>query len=84
MSRKVQGGLGTDLASIRCAWLVIMIKHMLKNLNICFTLEDIQDVFAGFLDEVCPTCAVKKALTPAEMAAIVNMFTLNPNVTFDF
>jgi len=81
---KFEGGLGTDVMDIRCAWLVIMIKHMLKNLNVCFTLSDIQDVFAGFLDEVCPTCKVKKALTPAEMAAITNMFTLNTNVTFDF
>ena len=81
---KFEGGLGTDLMDIRCAWLVIMIKYMLKNLNVCFTLSDIQDVFAGFLDEICPTCKVKKALTPAEMAAITNMFTLNTNVTFDF
>ena len=81
---KFEGGLATDLMDIRCAWLVIMIKYMLKNLNICFTLNDIQDVFAGFLDEVCPSCKVKRALTPAEMAAITNMFTLNTNVTFDF
>ena len=81
---KIQGGLATDVMDIRCAWLVIMIKHMLRNLNICFTLEDVQDVFAGFLDHVCPTCKVKKALTPAEMAAITNMFTINNNLTFDF
>ena len=81
---KIQGGLATQVLDIRCVWLVIMIKYMLKNLNICFTLQDVQDVFAGFLDHVCPTCAVKKALTPAEMAAITNMFTINNNLTFDF
>jgi len=81
---KVQGGLATDVMDIRCAWLVIMIKHMLRNLNICFTLEDVQDVFAGFLDHVCPTCAVRRSLTPAEMGAITNMFTINNNLTFDF
>ena len=61
-----------------------MIKYFLQNLNLCFSLQDIQDSFAGYLDEVCPTCEVGDDLTPAQMAAIVTQIFNTNNSNFDF
>ena len=34
---KIQGALASNVLDIRQVWLTIMIKHMLQNLNICFS-----------------------------------------------
>lgn len=81
---KIHGALASNVLDIRQIWLTIMIKHMLKNLNICFSLQDIQDSFTGYLDEVCPTCDVGENLTPAEMSAVVSQIFNTNNSNFDF
>ena len=81
---KIQGALASNVLDIRQIWLTILIKHMLQNLNICFTLSDIQDSFTGYLDEVCPTCNVGDKLTPAEMEAVTSYIFNTNNSNFDF
>ena len=81
---KIQGALASNVLDIRQVWLTIMIKHMLQNLNVCFSLADIQDSFTGYLDEVCPTCPVGDQLTPAQMEAVVSQIFNTNNSNFDF
>ena len=81
---KIHGALASNVLDIRQIWLTIMIKHMLQNLNICFSLQDIQDSFTGYLDEVCPTCEVGENLTPAQMEAVVTQIFNTNNSNFDF
>jgi hypothetical protein len=81
---KIQGALASNVLDIRQVWLTIMIKHMLQNLNICFSLADIQDSFTGYLDEVCPTCSVGDQLTPAQMEAVVSQIFNTNNSNYDF
>jgi len=81
---KIHGALASNVLDVRQVWLTIMIKHMLQNLNICFSLADIQDSFTGYLDEVCPTCSVGDQLTPAQMEAVVSQIFNANNSNFDF
>jgi len=81
---KILGALATKTLDVRQVWMTIIIRHLLHNLNTCMTLSDIQDLFAGFLDDVCPTCDTAVDLTPAQMEALTSIFTLNINSNFDF
>jgi len=81
---KLMGALATRTLDVRQIWMTIIIRHLLHNLNTCMTLSDIQDLFAGFLDDVCPTCDTGLDLTPAQMEALTTIFTLNTNQNFDF
>ena len=81
---KIQGALASNVLDVRQVWLTIMIKHMLQNLNVCFSLEDIQGSFAGYIDEVCPTCETQESLTPAEMEAVVSQIFNTNNSNYDF
>jgi hypothetical protein len=81
---RIMGALATRALDIRQIWMTIIIRHLLHNLNACMTLSDIQDLFTGFLDDVCPTCDTDVDLTPAQMEALTSIFTLNTNSNFDF
>jgi len=81
---RLMGALATKTLDVRQIWMTIMIRHLLHNLNTCMTLSDIQDLFTGFLDDVCPTCDTGIDLTPAQMEALTSIFTLNTNSNFDF
>jgi len=81
---KIKGALASNVLDIRQVWLTIMIKHMLQNLNLCFTLSDIQESFTGYLDDVCPTCNVGDQLTPAQMEEVATYIFNTNNSNFDF